>query len=274
MRTSTEDVKCNGGDGPNHRVLAEGNLLGRARTILAETSAPLRFPAARYAFTLIELLVVIAIIAILAGLLLPGLAKAKSKAQSTLCLSNVKQWLLAIHMYCDDNADAFPYEGNTSTGINAGRNTNGWFNTCPAYANQPALTNLYANNQAPQPSARTIFSCPAAASPSPAPAMSNPFFMYGFNNRMDPNEPLPPFHVSQLLDPTSTALLADNGKSWQSFASHEAVAARHSERANLGFADGHTALVRSNEYVYPDDSTVEWSVTRKVHWFPYPGAPK
>lgn len=144
--------------------------------------------AQRGGFTLIELLVVVAIIAILAGLLLPALSKAKQKATQTVCISNLKQVGVGLQMYADDNENSLP--GPVLAGARAS-----YDNT----SSTELIWYIAQNLGYPAPSAKTVvaevFVCPGFRRNAPNLSSIIGRKCYLLNDDVDPN-PLvrvPPF---------------------------------------------------------------------------------
>jgi prepilin-type N-terminal cleavage/methylation domain-containing protein/prepilin-type processing-associated H-X9-DG protein len=120
-------------------------------------------PNPRRAFTLIELLVVIAIIAILAGLLLPALSKAKAKGQQTSCMNNVKQISLAFANYVGDFRDTFPGCASRPPTLPVSEDWIYWNGADGRLANNPARRDV-ANSAISQYVGRfdtNLFRCPS-----------------------------------------------------------------------------------------------------------------
>ena len=235
---------------------------------------------AQTAFTLIELLVVIAIIAILAAMLLPALAKAKDTAKRRACVSNTRQLGIAFKLFLSDNNDHFPKavterEATDTTRWGTIPATPGDvapFSIRGQLEPYISSTNFIFNTNANSDPGANTFRCRSGlAWPDPAPGQwfttdygfnlseanyspgfgesawyqANPDF--GFNEN---------FTDSSLVKPSNFILLADAGRGdntpsrgglypMQVIAPGTTTQAqmleRHNNRANVGYADGHSA---------------------------------
>ncbi|NJM55454.1 MAG: DUF1559 domain-containing protein, partial [Verrucomicrobiae bacterium] len=222
---------------------------------------------------------------------LPALAGARRKARTIQCLSNVKQWTLAIGMYALDYDDFFPYEGQFGA-VNSIGNSNAWYNiVAENYAGEMSLRDRHAAGWVPEPGGSTIFACPAAESLSASTNPTSGRFMYGFNNRLDPNESTSwpkrdpfgrrAFQAGDVWRPSVTPVFTENSEEAFPSTSGLYTAARHGSGgtlANLGFVDGHAESVSTNVFrrtmAEDDRSTNEWAVlNRELYWYPFPGAP-
>lgn len=228
-------------------------------------------------FTLLELLTVIAIIAIVAALLFPAVNAGTTRANSSRCQSNLRQWMAAMDLYLVDHQGIFPGQGNTAEAgqMADARSTNAWFNSLPPYVGMPALSNLWASRIMPRPKEKSVFICPGAA-PTPAPPASDPRMYYGsysYNLWLDAGNRgcaasggsgLGRYlRISQIKNPARFVVWADgpagtgaNGNYGYSYAwthpvymAYPAVgdAFRHAGKANLCFADGHTESCSKND---------------------------
>ena len=193
-------------------------------------------PAAnqRSGFTLLELLVVIAIISILASLLLPAMASAKSRARLTQCLSNLRQWGITYRLYADENRDFLPRRGQGVQTLAVINRSDDWFNALPSLFGSASFEQLVASSNRPAAGSQSLFVCPAAKDPGGA-----YFLPYGMNMNLSPwNLPLAT-RFADVVRPENVVTLADAPGPYASTypsAKPYGVVARHSGRA---LAHGH-----------------------------------
>jgi len=213
------------------------------------------------AFTLIELLVVIAVIAILAGLLLPALARAKAKGQGIACLGNVKQLTLAWKLYADDHGGALV----NNHGIDETRaKRQNWVNNVQDWGVNDENTNLLLLTEAKLGPyvgrSVAVFKCPADKSRAAVGPRVRSYSMNSLvgdpgvlTNRFNPAY-RQFFRESDLVNPAQVFVLLDEHPDTlndgffmnrlDEYRWGNLPASYHADASSVAFTDGHTEMHR------------------------------
>ena len=224
-------------------------------------------------FTLIELLVVIAIIAILAGMLLPALAKAKTKAQAIQCVNNLRQLQMSWFMYSGDNSDKIVATGGTAVithtvPVAANYLPGGIYANWVLGAAADAQDELIRNGLLfPYTKSLEIYKCPGDRSKNNR-SMSMNAWMNPINTETLLNAPYVIFRKqSSIRQPTETWVTIDERSTtindgwfvvqpdfpnvWKDF-----PASYHNNAGGLSFADGHSITKKWKDKAVLDQTTL------------------
>lgn len=250
---------------------------------------------ARRGFTLLELLMVIGVIAVLAGLLLPVLSKAKASARNVECKNRLRQWPIAFVEYADDNG-SIPREGfhrsgrvywNNWSQVSDPQSEDVWYNTLAKdYLSRLPASHygLPTSDQGAFYDRPSFFHCPAARFEKTSGPIA--FFSLAMNSHLIEPGHAPTISFSRIRDTSRTVLFLDNllesdrkvveEQAWIYLGQPAASAARfagnrHGGMGNLSFADGHVASFPGDQVVETRGRNRGWEIQppRDIRWDPY-----
>jgi prepilin-type N-terminal cleavage/methylation domain-containing protein/prepilin-type processing-associated H-X9-DG protein len=242
-----------------------------------------------HGFTLLELLVVVSILTLLAATLLPALMQARAATRRTVCVSNLKQWALAVRMYADAHHGRLPYRGQgiqPTTRLDA---MDDWINAIPQFAESEPYIELVKANQKPKAGDASIWVCPDAISidqlrpdeidPAVASQVERTtFFAYGMNMALSTPYMGRPDSIDKVGPLQNMVFMADALGPYCSVIPHKkdyTPIARHiGGTVNITFLDGHVESYSGDEV----GCRVGDPKRPDVVWYPpnslWPGPPK
>lgn len=238
-------------------------------------------PLIRSVFTLIELLVVIAIIAILAAMLMPALSKAREAARGSDCLSRHKQCMLGVNMYTSDFSGYAPLRNpNDQEGWES------WADSLKGLGYGPKSTKLYGCSSRPElPEAtpgsdtyKRTFGLYSAKHGTPGNYHQN---IYADHLLHIATHGVSDFRMVNTKKATSASSLiytVDSYNEGQNSQWYEVEkswgmampSARHNQRINLGFIDGHAGNMTPAELTALFRSTRDYNIIDRPNWLYYP----
>lgn len=192
------------------------------------------------AFSLLELMVVVAVIALIAALLLPGVAGIKARAQGAYCLNNLRQWGNATHLFASDHNDLLPKDGAP----NGASLREGWYVDLPRtlgiapYAAMPWRTNASVEP------GQSIWICPANKRRS----NGNNLFHYCLNQHINSSGSGNQVTLSSIRHPAVAIWLFDNGKAAAVAQQNNVHNNLHNDGAHFLFVDGHATHFANKHY--------------------------